>query len=120
MIAPGRLQGMGQRTKADIADDVLVCRNTKLAVIEAKVWDKAHTEGLGQAKNYAAKLSLRSTYSMNGQAICGVEACARPGPQRAPRRAAWAAAGPAPVAAAAPSSHPRAAGARSHPIRGPP
>jgi hypothetical protein len=41
MIAPGQLLGMGQRTKADIANDVLVCWNTKLAVIEAKAWDKA-------------------------------------------------------------------------------
>ena len=48
VIAPGRLQGKGQRAKAEIADYVLIYRNTKLAVIEAKAWDKAHTEGLGQ------------------------------------------------------------------------
>ena len=73
LIAPGRLQGMGQRTKADIADYVLIYRNTKLAVIEAKARDKAHTEGLGQAKKYAAKLAVRFTYSTNGQAIYGVD-----------------------------------------------
>lgn len=73
VIALGRLQGMGQRTKADIADYVLIYRNTKLAVIEAKAWDKAHTEGLGQAKKYAAKLAVRFTYSTNGQAIYGVD-----------------------------------------------
>ena len=73
VIAPGRLQGRGQRTQADIADYVLIYRNTKLAVIEAKAWDKAHTEGLGQAKKYAAKLAVRFTYSTNGQAIYGVD-----------------------------------------------
>ena len=45
VIAPGRLQGKGQRAKAEIADYVLIYRNTKLAVIEAKAWDKPHTEG---------------------------------------------------------------------------
>ena len=64
---------MGQRTKADIADYVLIYRNTKLAVIEAKAWDKHYTEGLGQAKQYAAKLAVRFTYSTNGQAIYGVD-----------------------------------------------
>jgi type I restriction enzyme R subunit len=73
VIAPGRLQGRGQRTQADIADYVLIYRNTKLAVIEAKAWDKAHTEGLGQAKKYAAKLAVRFTYSTNGQAIYSVD-----------------------------------------------
>ena len=73
VIAPGRLQGRGQRTQTDIADYVLIYRNTKLAVIEAKAWDKAHTEGLGQAKKYAAKLAVRFTYSTNGQAIYGVD-----------------------------------------------
>ncbi|URI11983.1 DEAD/DEAH box helicase family protein (plasmid) [Aquincola tertiaricarbonis] len=73
VIAPGRLQGKGQRTQADIADYVLIYRNTKLAVIEAKAWDKEYTEGLGQAKKYAAKLAVRFTYSTNGQAIYGVD-----------------------------------------------
>ncbi len=68
-ITLGRLQGAGQRAKAEIADYVLVYRNTKLAVIEAKAWDKPHTEGVGQAKSYAAKLAVRFTYATNGQAI---------------------------------------------------
>ena len=51
-----------------IADYVLVYRNTKLAVIEAKAWDKPLTEGVGQAKNYAEKLAVRFTYATNGQA----------------------------------------------------
>ena len=35
MIAPGRLHDGGKRSKAEIADYVLVYRNQKLAVIEA-------------------------------------------------------------------------------------
>lgn len=72
-ITQGRLQGGGKRAKAEIADYVLVYRNMKLAVIEAKAWDKPHTEGVGQAKSYAAKLAVRHTYATNGQAIYGID-----------------------------------------------
>jgi len=72
-IAPGRLQGGGRRAKPEIADYVLVYRNTKLAVIEAKAWAKPLTEGVGQAKSYAAKLAVRFTYATNGQAIYGID-----------------------------------------------
>ncbi|MEQ1686345.1 MAG: DEAD/DEAH box helicase family protein [Burkholderiaceae bacterium] len=75
-ITLGRLQGSGgkgARAKAEIADYVLVYRNTKLAVIEAKAWDKALTEGVGQAKSYAAKLAVRYTYATNGQAIYAID-----------------------------------------------
>jgi type I restriction enzyme, R subunit len=75
-ITLGRLQGSGgksARAKAEIADYVLVYRNTKLAVIEAKAWGKPHTEGVGQAKSYAAKLAVRFTYATNGQAIYGMD-----------------------------------------------
>ena len=45
----------------------MICyRNTKLAVVEAKAWDKALTEGVGQAKDYADKLANRFTYASNG------------------------------------------------------
>jgi len=60
-ISPGRIEGYGKRGKALTADYVLEYRNTKLAVVEAKAWDEELTEGVGQAKNYAAKLpSLNS------------------------------------------------------------
>jgi type I restriction enzyme R subunit len=75
-ITLGRLQGgVGalKRGTADIADYVLVYRNTPLAVVEAKAWDKPHTEGLAQAKRYAAKLALRHAYATNGQAIYAVD-----------------------------------------------
>ncbi|MCC6200104.1 MAG: DEAD/DEAH box helicase family protein [Moraxellaceae bacterium] len=74
IITQGRLQGSaGKRAKAEIADYVLVYRNTKLAVIEAKAWGKPYTEGVAQAKSYAAKLAVRFTYSSNGQAIYGID-----------------------------------------------
>ncbi|MDE2442468.1 MAG: DEAD/DEAH box helicase family protein, partial [Betaproteobacteria bacterium] len=73
VIAPGRLLGRQQRAKAEIADYVLIYRNTKLAVIEAKAWGKPYTEGVAQAKQYAAKLAVRHTYATNGQKIYGID-----------------------------------------------
>ena len=72
-IAPGRLEGYGRRGKSLSADYVLEYRNTKLAVVEAKAWDEALTEGVAQAKNYAGKLAIRFTYSTNGQGIYGID-----------------------------------------------
>ncbi len=72
-ITPGRLLGGGKRAKAEIADYVLVYRNTKLATIEAKAWDKPYTEGVGQAKGYATKLAVRFAYATNGQKIYGID-----------------------------------------------
>src|SRR3954454_24712204 len=72
-ITPGRIEGHGRRGKALTADYVLVYRNHMLAVIEAKSWDKSLTEGVGQAKDYAAKLNIRYTYSSNGQGIYGID-----------------------------------------------
>ena len=66
VIAPGRIEGAGRPQKQLIADYVLYYRNRKLAVIEAKAETKALTEGLGQAKQYAEKLSVRFTYATNG------------------------------------------------------
>ena len=45
-ITPGRIEGLGRRGKSVIADYVLVYRNTKLAVVEAKAWDQALPEGV--------------------------------------------------------------------------
>lgn len=52
---------------------MLESRNTKLAVVEAKAWDKPLTEGVGQAKDYAGKLAIRFTYATNGQGIYGID-----------------------------------------------
>jgi type I restriction enzyme, R subunit len=72
-ITLGRLEGSGRRGKALTADYVLVYRNHKLAVIEAKAWDESLTEGVAQAKNYADKLAIRFTYSSNGRDIYGID-----------------------------------------------
>ena len=72
-ITLGRLEGHGRRGKGLTADYVLVYRNTKLAVVEAKAWDEELTEGVGQAKNYAAKLAIRFAYASNGQDFYGVD-----------------------------------------------
>jgi type I restriction enzyme, R subunit len=72
-ITLGRIEGHGKRGKALTADYVLEYRNTKLAVVEAKAWDKPLTEGVGQAKDYADKLEIRFTYATNGQGIYGID-----------------------------------------------
>ena len=72
-ITLGRIEGLGRRAKPLIADYVLVYRNTKLAVIEAKAWDEALTEGVAQAKQYAGKLAVRFTYATNGQGLYGID-----------------------------------------------
>jgi type I restriction enzyme, R subunit len=72
-ITLGRIESHGRRGKADIADYVLVYRNTKLAVVEAKPWDAPLTEGVGQAKSYAGKLQIRFAYSTNGQGVYGID-----------------------------------------------
>lgn len=69
----GRLQGAGQRGKPEIADYILVYRNLKLAVIEAKKRDLAVTEGVGQAKQYAGKLQIRYSYSTNGLGVYQID-----------------------------------------------
>ena len=72
-ITLGRIESHGKRGKPSIADYVLEYRNKKLAVVEAKAWDEELTEGVGQAKDYAGKLSVRYTYASNGQGIYGVD-----------------------------------------------
>lgn len=72
-ITPGRIEGLGRRGKPSIADYVLVYRNTKLAVVEAKAWDKPLTEGVGQAKDYAGKMAIRFAYSTNGQGVYQID-----------------------------------------------
>jgi type I restriction enzyme R subunit len=73
LISPGRIEAYGKRGKPLTADYVLEYRNTKLAVIEAKAFDKQLTEGVAQAKNYAGKLAVRFTYATNGQGIYGID-----------------------------------------------
>lgn len=72
-ITLGRLEGAGRRGKALSADYVLEYRNTRLAVVEAKAWDKELTEGVGQAKDYAGKLAIRFGYAANGRGVYGID-----------------------------------------------
>jgi type I restriction enzyme R subunit len=72
-ITFGRLEGHGRRGRALTADYVLVYRDHKLAVIEAKAWDKPLTEGVAQAKNYADKLAVRATFATNGRGIYSID-----------------------------------------------
>lgn len=67
-ITAGRIQ-VGGRGKRQIADYVLVYKGTKLAIIEAKGADLEVGEGVMQAKQYAEKLKLSTTYATNGKSI---------------------------------------------------
>ncbi len=72
-ITLGRIEGHGRRGKQEIADYVLEYRNCKLGIVEAKAWHKHLTEGVAQAKIYAGKMSVRFTYSTNGQGIYAID-----------------------------------------------
>ncbi len=67
-ITAGKIQ-TGGRGKPLITDYILVYKNRQLAVIEAKGDEYSVGEGVGQAKNYAQKLSLRFGYATNGKEI---------------------------------------------------
>jgi len=67
-ITHGRIQA-GGRKKPLIADYILVYKGIKLAVIEAKSDELEVGEGVAQAKQYAAKLNLETTYASNGKEI---------------------------------------------------
>jgi len=68
-ITDGRIQVGGKRAKALIADYILVYKSIKLAIVEAKSDELTVGEGVAQAKLYAQKLNLETTYSANGAAI---------------------------------------------------
>src|SRR5437879_4037504 len=72
-LTPGRIEGHGRRARSHQVDYVLVYRNRKLGVLEAKAWDKPLTLGAAQAKDYATKMALRFAYCSNGQGIYGVD-----------------------------------------------
>jgi type I restriction enzyme, R subunit len=68
-ITDGKIQVGGKRSKPEIADYILVYKNRKIAVIEAKAVDLPATEGVAQAKSYAEKLDIDYTYSTNGKEV---------------------------------------------------
>lgn len=71
-ITAGKIQTGGVRAKKLIADYVLVFKNIKLATIEAKSDEQEVGEGVAQAKQYAGKLNLETTYSTNGKEIYSI------------------------------------------------
>lgn len=71
-ITAGKIQSGGGRSKKIVADYVLVYKGIKLAVIEAKSDDLGVGEGVAQAKQYAEKLQLETTYSTNGREIYSI------------------------------------------------
>ena len=71
-ITAGRIQTGGRRSQAIFADYVLSYKGIKLAVIEAKKADLGYGEGVAQAKDYAEKLRLETTFATNGKEIYSI------------------------------------------------
>lgn len=71
-ITAGKIQAGGGRSKKIIADYILVYKGVKLAVVEAKSDELEVGEGVAQAKQYAEKLKLETTYSTNGKEIYSI------------------------------------------------
>lgn len=68
-ITLDRIQTGGGRAKPLKADYVLVYKECKLAVIEAKSDELEVGKGVAQAKNYAEKLHIETTFAANGREI---------------------------------------------------
>jgi type I restriction enzyme R subunit len=71
-ITFGKIQTGGGRAKPIIADYVLIYKGIKLAVIEAKSNVQEVGEGVAQAKLYAEKMQLGTTYATNGREIYSI------------------------------------------------
>ncbi|MDD5319612.1 MAG: DEAD/DEAH box helicase family protein [Methylococcales bacterium] len=71
-ITAGKIKTGGVRAQKLTADYVLVYKGIKLAVIEAKSDELGVGEGVAQAKQYAEKLKLETTYSSNGKEIYSI------------------------------------------------
>lgn len=71
-ITDGKIEASGVRGKPLRADYVLAYKGVKLAVIEAKSDELGVGEGVAQAKLYAEKLCLETTYATNGKAIYSI------------------------------------------------
>ncbi|MCP1385806.1 EcoAI/FtnUII family type I restriction enzme subunit R [Runella salmonicolor] len=68
-ITNGKINVGGVRSKPMKADYILVYKGIKLAVVEAKSDELSVGEGVAQAKQYAEKLKLETTYATNGKEI---------------------------------------------------
>ena len=79
-ITDGKINVGGKRGKSEIADYILVYKNVKIGVIEAKRDELEVGEGVMQAKSYAEKLHIDYTYSSNGKEI--YEICLKTGEEK--------------------------------------
>ncbi len=70
-ITAGKIQ-TGGRGKMLTADYILVYKGIKLAVIEAKNANQGVGEGVAQAKKYAHKMQIETTYATNGIEIYSI------------------------------------------------
>ena len=61
------------RNKPKKADYVLIYRNVKLAIVEAKSDEVGYREGVAQAKDYARTLDIRFTYAADGDHIYEID-----------------------------------------------
>jgi type I restriction enzyme R subunit len=68
-INAGEIKSSGIRTGQLKADYVLEYKNIKIAVVEAKSNELDVREGIAQAKLYAEKLRLETSFAANGKAI---------------------------------------------------
>ena len=68
-INDGEIKPSGIRFRQLKADYVLAYKNIKLAVVEAKSDEVEVGEGVAQAKLYANKLRLQSSFAANGKSI---------------------------------------------------
>ncbi|MDA9747620.1 DEAD/DEAH box helicase family protein [bacterium] len=69
LISPGQVSPGNNNKTRSVADYILIYKNRKLAVIEAKKEELDVSEGVGQAKDYAKKLNLKSAFAANGREI---------------------------------------------------
>src|SRR6056300_823811 len=65
-INRGEIKAGGIRASQLKADYILVYKNRKLGVVEAKSDEVGYEEGIQQAKEYSNKLNLRFGYSTDG------------------------------------------------------
>ena len=72
-ISKGRITGLNVRAPKLSADYVLIYKNVKLAVVEAKKSSRSYTDGVAQAKQYAELLNIRFTYATNGTEIYQID-----------------------------------------------
>lgn len=68
-ITDGKIQTGGKRGLQEIADYILVYKNLKIGVVEAKAESQSVSEGVAQAKSYAQKLCINFTFATSGKEI---------------------------------------------------